>query len=82
MISRKKCMAFAALALSVSMLSGCIPGGGIESLLYPPELSEEQEEIFSALTDSVGDNISLQYPKGGSNRSPVVIWDIDGDGTD
>lgn len=75
-------MAFAALALSVSMLSGCIPGGGIESLLYPPKLSEEQEEIYSALTDSVGDNISLQYPKGGSNRSPVVIWDIDGDGTD
>lgn len=74
-------MAGAAITLSAALLCGCVPGGSVESLLSPPKISEEQEEIYNALTEAVGSNITLQYPKGGASRSPVVISDIDRDGS-
>ncbi len=71
------------LALSViiaSSLSGCGFGMSADNLLQPPMLSEEQEEIYRALEDAVGTDISLVYPRSGAYRSAFVFSDMDGDG--
>lgn len=55
--------------------------GSVESLLVPPKLNSDQNEIYAALTDSVGTDILLQYPRSGAYRSSFITEDIDGDGT-
>lgn len=69
-------------AAAVMMLSGCTLGGSAENLLSPPILYEEQEDIYSALVKSTGEDIVLQYPRSGVYRSAFVIEDIDGSGED
>lgn len=64
------------------MFSGCTLGGSAENLLSPPVLYEEQEEIYSALIKSTGEDIVLQYPRSGAYRSAFIIKDIDGSGED
>ena len=51
----------------------------IDGLLAAPALTDEQAQIRAALTASVGRNITLKYPRGGSNRSAFVITDLDGE---
>lgn len=63
----------------ISMLSGCSFGTSIDSLLAPPKLSVEQEQIYNALTDTTGSSINLKYPKSGKYLSAFIIEDIDGD---
>ena len=67
-------------ALSVMLLSGCTFGTSIDTLMTPPKLSLEQEQIYSALTDAASGSISLKYPKSGKYLSAFIVEDIDGDG--
>lgn len=59
-------------------MTGCL--SSTDSLLSAPMLSEEQEEIYAALTDAAGTAISLVYPRDGAYRTAVVFADLDGDG--
>lgn len=68
-----------AVFLVVILLTGCAFGTSIDTLMSPPKLSLEQEQIYSALTDAVGDSISLKYPKSGRYLSAFIVEDIDGD---
>lgn len=62
-------------------LTGCTFGASIDTLMTPPKLGPEQEQIYSELTRSLGtSNISLKYPKSGKYLSAFIIEDIDGDG--
>lgn len=70
----------AAVALSIVLLSGCTFGTSIDTLMAPPKLSLEQEQIYNALTDAAGSSISLKYPKSGKYLSAFIVEDIDGDG--
>lgn len=70
----------AAAALVVMLLSGCTFGTSIDTLMAPPKLSLEQEQIYNALTDAAGSSISLKYPKSGKYLSAFIVEDIDGDG--
>ncbi len=70
----------AALCLCASLLCGCAAGGSVENLLSPPKLSAEQEQVYSALEDSVGKGVQLQYPRTGAYRSAFIVEDIDSDG--
>lgn len=73
----------AALAATLTIaLTGCSMSVSVETLLSPPTLSAEQEEIYRELEKSVGRNIKLKYPRGGDYRSAFVVRDIDGDDTD
>lgn len=63
-------------------LTGCTFGASIDTLMAPPKLSVEQEQIYSALTNAEGTAISLKYPKSGKYLSAFIIEDIDGDGGD
>lgn len=79
----KKLPVLIVLLLLVFSLSGCAIGqGGIDGLLSAPKLTEEQAEIHEALTQHVGNKITLKYPKSGANRSAFVVANIDNEPTD
>lgn len=64
------------------LLSGCTFGATVDALLTPPHLRGEQEQIYQALENAVGNRITLQYPRSGNHLSAVMISDLDGDGQD
>lgn len=64
------------------MLTGCAVGTSVDNLLKPPQLSVEQEQIYQALQNAVGNNITLQYPRSGDNLSAFIVCDMDDDGED
>jgi len=68
-----------ALSLCVALtLSGCSYGQtGIDSMLKPPKLSDQQNEIYMALQASVGKDITLKYPRTGDFTSAFLIANID-----
>ena len=72
----KKILCFLFLPL---MLCGCSLNMSIDTLLTPPKLSEQQQQIYNALKSYTGANISLKYPKSGNYLSAFIIDDIDGD---
>ncbi len=53
-----------------------------EQLMQPPVFSAEQKQIYSALNESIGKDFILQYPTHGENRSAIVLYDLDEDGSD
>lgn len=61
------------------LLTGCGFTTGIDTLIAPPKLSQEQEYIYNALKNYTGTNISLKYPKSGDYLSAFIIADIDND---
>lgn len=85
MKSKRKCglsvFCFFLLFLIFS-LTGCTFSTSIETLLTPPKLTKQQQQIYNALTNSVGNSITLQYPKTGENLSSFIISDLDDDGED
>lgn len=58
-------------------LCGCSLGASMDNMLTPPKLSEEQNEIYQELINSVGKNVKLKYPRNGDYRSAFVIKNID-----
>lgn len=64
------------------LLTGCSLNTSIDALLTPPKLSAQQEQIYNALTNYTGSNISLKYPRTGENLSAFVVDDIDNDSKD
>ena len=72
---------FGALAAAF-VLTGCsMPQSGVDSLLVPPLLNEEQNEIYAALVRETGDNIKLLYPQRGENRSAFLVINLDAEVT-
>lgn len=73
----KKLTAAAAIALTVS---GCSLNLSVDTLLSPPKLSDEQTEIYTALTEAAG-NVELRYPRMGEHLGAFVVNDFDADGS-
>lgn len=72
----------AAAALAGLLLAGCaMPQTSIDSLLAPPRLNDEQNEIYSALVRETSTDIRLLYPQKGTNRSAFLITNLDGEAT-
>jgi len=80
MAMKKICAVFVVLLMIFT--TGCSLNAGIDTLLYPPQLTNEQMAIKQALIQNVGKDINLKYPKSGTYRSAFVIADIDGEPTD
>lgn len=70
------------LLFLIFSLTGCTFSTSIETLLTPPKLTKQQQQIYNALTNSVGNSITLQYPKTGENLSSFIISDLDDDKED
>ncbi len=60
-------------------LTGCSFGINVDTMLTPPKLSAQQEQIYQALKDAVRSEIRLKYPRRGSYLSAFILADIDGD---
>ena len=61
------------------LLTGCSLNTSIDALLTPPKLSTQQEQIYTALKNFTGPNISLKYPRAGDYLSAFIVDDIDND---
>ncbi len=60
------------------LMTGCsVVDMSVETMLTPPKLTTEQNEIYQALTNSSGEQIKLKYPKSGEYRSAFVLHNID-----
>lgn len=71
------------LLMTVFLLfPGCTLTTGIDTLMSPPTLTKEQEDIYGALIASVGSNIKLRYPKAGSWLSAFVVYNLDDEPSD
>lgn len=70
------------LAACCLLLSACSSFQfNLTDLMQAPKLSEDQAEIYEALTDAVGvSDVQLKYPKSGAYRSAFVMFDLDADG--
>lgn len=75
----KRILRCAALLLAALCLCGCSAGVNVDTILTPPKLSAEQEQIYQALKDATGSGISLKYPKSGSYLSAFIVANIDAD---
>ena len=73
-------LAMLCMAAAVTMLAGCSFGGfSAESLMRPPAASGDGAGLQQALSENLGDQITLRYPRSGEHRSAVVQANIDGD---
>lgn len=82
-MSFKKILTLLLIVAVALCFSGCdFVTANTEELLSPPELTGELRLIKEVLESSVNTPITLKYPSGGEHRSPVILRDIDGDGTD
>lgn len=63
-------------------LPSCAFTASVETMLSPPRLTVEQENIYQALQAAVGSSVSLKYPKSGERLSAFTVEDLDGDGAD
>lgn len=61
------------------VLSGCVLSANVETLIEPPKLNAEQQDIYNALKSYTGENIVLNYPKAGKYLSAFIIENIDDD---
>lgn len=65
------------------ILSGCTQTQtGIDQLLSPPKLSQQQNDIYSALETSSGKNIKLKYPRKGDFTSAFLVQNLDNEAGD
>ncbi|MGN0647324.1 MAG: hypothetical protein ACI4J3_01670 [Oscillospiraceae bacterium] len=80
-MARKRRILAAALSLYTALLlGGCQFSMTVDTLLSPPRLTEQQEQIYQALQTATGNNISLKYPKSGERLSAFTVEDLDADG--
>lgn len=74
-----------AVLLTVMLLcSSCFySGSGVDSLLHPPRLNDEQNDIWLALNRTLqSETIKLVYPQKGENRSAIILQNLDGEPTE
>lgn len=64
-----------ALAICL-LLTGCSGAFSVETMLTPPQLSEEQTAMYNALTAAAG-RVELRYPRTGSFFSAFVTAQLD-----
>ncbi len=81
-IGIKRFIRLAAVFAVLIQLCGCSFGATVDTLLVPPSLGKEQEQIYQALQYAAGKDIKLQYPKTGDYLSAFIISDLDGDSED
>jgi len=63
--------------------TGCnVWTGSVDTLLSPPKLTEQQQEIYQALINSLDTKISLKYPKSGDYLSAFIIANFDNEPTE
>ncbi len=80
----KKIISAVLVTLICLALAGCSISDNFaaDELLQAPMMTQQQKSIHEALTNAVGSEIVLKYPKNGDNRSAFVIQNIDDEPTE
>lgn len=81
---RRKWRLVPAVLCLVMLFSSCslFSYQNIGDLLHAPRLGQGQGEIQDALAAYLGEEPQYKFPKEGAHRSPLVVADLNGDGTD
>lgn len=67
-------------SLSAVLLSGCnVAELGTDNMLRPPASVGDEAEITQLIASVADKNYTLKYPKNGSNRSAITMYDLNGD---
>ena len=53
-----------------------------DNLLRPPKSMGDEAEIEQLIASTAKDGYTLKYPKSGSNRSAIIMHDLDNDNVD
>lgn len=70
-----------ACCLSVGILGGCSPLSlSNNDTMRPPKTTGEEADIIKLIEKTAGSSYTLKYPENGTNRSAIVITDLNGDG--
>ncbi len=76
----------AAAVITAAALTGCGSPqfiSGVDTLLRPPRLTDDQNDIYNALTSSLsGKEMHLVYPQKGDYLSAFIRYDLDCDGSE
>lgn len=80
MVHKRRISAIVLSLCTALLLDGCQFSMTVDTLLSPPRLTEQQEQIYQALQTATGNNISLKYPKSGERLSAFTVEDLDADG--
>lgn len=76
---RKRCNALLSVLLC-ALLCACSAGNTTEELLRAPQTTPELSAVQRALNSYLGESLQLKYPRGGTEASPILFSDLDGDG--
>ena len=83
---KRRILSFLCLLMAVMMLNGCSATNvitGVDALLRPPRLTDDQNDIYDALTSYLsGKEMHLVYPQKGEYLSAFIQRDLDGDQLD
>ncbi len=69
------------LSLLTFQLPSCNFTSSVDTMLRPPRLTFEQEQIYQALQTAAASQIILKYPKSGEHLSAFTVADLDQDGS-
>ncbi|HAG13047.1 MAG TPA: hypothetical protein DCG49_04205 [Ruminococcus sp.] len=69
------------LSLLTFQLPSCNFTSSVDTMLRPPRLTLEQEQIYQALQTAAASQIILKYPKSGEHLSAFTVADLDQDGS-
>lgn len=68
------------LLFIILLMGGCeLSAMEVDNFMRPPAATGNSAAIQTALTNELGTQFSLRYPRSGEHRSAVVMSDIDGD---
>lgn len=69
-----------ALCLCLGVLSGCSAFSLDDGeLMRPPKTTGDEEKIIRLIEQNSGSSYTLKYPENGSNRSAIIMTDLDSD---
>lgn len=76
---KKKYFCLGILILFTVFIGGCGDGNffDIQSIMKPPQLSEDEELIKSVIDRKLGKDFILKYPQRGDYRSAIVLHNFD-----
>ncbi len=81
-IGRILCSGMMSVLAAVAFAGCSIPQiiGSVDTMLTPPRLTDDQNDIYAALTSHLpGDGMHLVYPQKGDNLSAFILCNLDRD---
>lgn len=79
----RKLRLIAALLFTVFLMSGCtVLSFDSNDIMCPPKATGSKVKIQELIDNEAGTEYVLKYPKYGTNKSSIIIYDIDKDGSE